>query len=117
MCGMQESAGSFLSGGETEAWRAKRAPEDDPEDEDTEDDLEDDDDVEDELSAAEDDDLSVGLCCFARKAKRVSDKIGDVLHLGPFVVVREDDGVTFAGDAANLVVQLGESWLRLNGHA
>jgi len=43
MCAMLESAGSFLAGGETEAWLAKRAPEDDPEDEDLEDDLEDDD--------------------------------------------------------------------------
>ena len=57
MCAMLESAGSFLAGGETEAWLAKRAPEDDPEDEDLEDDLEDDDDIEDELSAADDDDL------------------------------------------------------------
>ena len=70
-----------------------------------------------EVHAAEDDDIGVGLCCFTRETERVADEIGDVLHLGPLVVVREDDGVTHAGDAANLVVQLGESGLRLNGHA
>ena len=61
MCAMLESAGSFPNGGETEAWLAKRAPEEDPEDEDLEDDLEDDEDVEDEWSAADDDDLDDDL--------------------------------------------------------
>ena len=57
MCAMLESAGSFLNVGETEAWLAKKAPEDDPEDEDLEDDLEDDeeDDVEDEWGDEVDD--------------------------------------------------------------
>ena len=58
MCAMLESAGSFPNEGETEAWLAKKAPEEgDPEDEDLEDDLEDDDEdgVEDELDDEVDD--------------------------------------------------------------
>ena len=55
MCAMLESAGSFPNDRETEAWRAKKAPEGDPEDEDLEDDLADDDDVEDEWDDEADD--------------------------------------------------------------
>ncbi len=46
----------------------------------------------------------VGLRGFAAQAERVADEIGDVLHLGALVVVREDDRVAFAGkflDACN----------------
>ena len=46
-----------------------------------------------EVHAAEDDDVGVGLRRLAGQAERVADEIGDVLDLGPLVVVREDDRV------------------------
>ncbi len=55
-----------------------------------------------EMHAAEDDDVGVGLGRFAREAERVADEIGDVLHFGALVVVREDDGVAVAGEALDL---------------
>ena len=55
-----------------------------------------------EVHAAEDDDVGVGLGGFAREAERVADEIGDVLHLGPLVVVGEDDGVAIAGEGLDL---------------
>ncbi len=54
------------------------------------------------MDAAEDDDVGVGLGRFARQAERVADEIGDVLHFGALVVVREDDGVAVAGEALDL---------------
>jgi ribonuclease E len=65
MYAMLESAVSFLAGGETDAWLAKKVPEGDPEDEALEDDLDDDEDDldddewddEDDVDDVDDDDL------------------------------------------------------------
>ena len=53
---------------------------------------------------------SVAAAC-AREAERIADVVGDVLHLGPLVVVGEDHGVPSRRERADLVVQLGV-WMR-----
>ena len=61
-----------------------------------------------EVHAAEDDDVGFRLRGFARQAERVADEVGDVLHLGALVVVRQDDGVALAGERLDLALQLGD---------
>ena len=55
-----------------------------------------------EVHAAERDDLGFGARAFAREAERVAHEVGDVLDLGPLVVVGEDDGVARACELADL---------------
>ena len=50
-----------------------------------------------------------------RQAERVAHEIGDVLHLGPLVVVREHDRVPLARQPADLPLQLGDLLGRLRG--
>ena len=45
---------------------------------------------------------------FARQAERVADEIGDVLDLGPLVVVREDDGVALLRERLDAIVGAGD---------
>ena len=40
------------------------------------------------------------------EAERVADEVGDVLHLGPLVVVRQHHGVAPAGELADLALEL-----------
>ena len=54
---------------------------------------------------------------FAREAQRVADVVGNVLHLGALVVVREDDGVVRAGERADPVVQRSVGGVVRCGHA
>ena len=54
------------------------------------------------MHAGEDDDLGLGACGLAGEAQRVADVVGDVLHLGPLIVVREHDRVALAGQLADL---------------
>ena len=61
-----------------------------------------------EVHAAEDDDVGVGLRRLAREAERIADEIGDVLHFGALVVVRENDRVALARELLDLVLQLGD---------
>ena len=60
-----------------------------------------------EVHAAEDDDLGLGLRGLASQAERVADEVGDVLHFGALVVVRENDRVPLLGERADSIVQLG----------
>ena len=57
---------------------------------------------------AEDDDVLLGGGGLAREAERVAHEIGDVLHLGPLVVVREDHRVAPLGQLADLLLQRGD---------
>ena len=45
------------------------------------------------MDAAEDDDVRVGGGGLLRQPERITDEVGDVLHLGALVVVRQDHGV------------------------
>ena len=49
-----------------------------------------------EVNAAEKNDLGVGLGRLITKPKRIADEIGHFLKFAHLIVVREDDGVTFA---------------------
>ena len=42
------------------------------------------------------------------EAERVADVVGDVLHLGHLVVVREDHGVALGRERAHLVLQASD---------
>jgi hypothetical protein len=46
-----------------------------------------------EVDPAEDDHVGIGLGGLAREVERITDEVGDVLHLGELVVVREDHRV------------------------
>jgi hypothetical protein len=61
-----------------------------------------------EVHAAEDDDVRVGLGGLAREPEGVADVVGHVLHLGPLVVVGEDDRVLLACELLDLALQLGD---------
>ena len=54
------------------------------------------------MHSGEDDGLGLGACGLAGETQRVADVIGDVLHLGPLIVVREHDRVPLAGQFADL---------------
>ena len=60
------------------------------------------------MHAAEDDDVGFRLGRFAREPERVADEVGDVLHFGALVVVRQDDRVPLAGERLDLSLQLGD---------
>ena len=55
-----------------------------------------------EIDAAEDDHVCLDLRGLARQLQRVAGEVGNVLHLRPLVVVREDDGVALRLQRANL---------------
>ena len=55
------------------------------------------------MDAAEEDRRRPGGRGLAGEPERVADVVGDVLHLGALVVVREDDRVTLARERAHLV--------------
>ena len=59
-----------------------------------------------EVNAAEDDDVGFGLGGFAAQAQRVANEIGDILNLGPFVVVGDDHRVARARQVLDLLLQL-----------
>ena len=64
-----------------------------------------------EVHAAEDDDVGVRLGGLAREAERVADEVGDVLHFGALVVVREDDRVLLARERLDLTLELRDQLL------
>ncbi len=55
-----------------------------------------------EVHPAEDDDVGVGLSGESRQPERITGMGGDVLALGQLIVVREDDGVAFGRQTADL---------------
>src|SRR4029077_14499495 len=57
---------------------------------------------------AEDDHVRVGRGSLPREPERVADVIGYVLHVGPLVVVREDDRVALPRECAHLVLHRGD---------
>ena len=46
-----------------------------------------------EMDAAEHDHIMIGLCRGAGKFERIAGDVGDVLDLGPLIIVGQDDGV------------------------
>ena len=56
------------------------------------------------MHAAEHDHLALGGRCLAREAERVADVVGDVLHLGDLVVVREDHRAALGRQRAHLLL-------------
>ena len=60
------------------------------------------------MNAAEDDDVGLGLGRFAREAQGVANEIGDILDLGPLIVVREDAGIANACNLLDLGLQLSD---------
>ena len=61
-----------------------------------------------EMHAAEDDDVGVDFGGLAGEFEGVAGEVGDVLHVGHLVVVREDDGVALGGEAAQFLLEGGE---------
>src|SRR5262249_21923176 len=61
-----------------------------------------------EVDAAEDDRRGIRRGRLARKAERVPDVVGDVLHLGHLVVMGEDDRVALAREGAHLLLHAAD---------
>jgi len=61
-----------------------------------------------EMNAAEDDDVRRSPGRLTGEAERVTDEIGDVLHLGPFVVMGENHGPALPRELLDLRLQFSD---------
>ncbi len=57
------------------------------------------------MHSTEDDHVGFGCRGLSREPERIADVVGNVLHVGQLVVVREDDGVALACKRAHLLMQ------------
>ena len=73
------------------------------------------------MHAAENDDVGVGLGGGLRELQRIGHGVGDFLHFGALVVMRQQNGVAFRAELADALLLCGGSLRRVldrfNGRA